>query len=205
MKSLKEKSPYALDTGVVSATSNIDIVLLSATIGPAGKGIYQAGQKLSQGAGALALVISNVHLPKLAYISHNQKKFRAQATKSIITMIACGTSLSALLLINPTALISTLYGETFKQLAPLIPLFAGLVFIRYVSGALGLILTAKGKQKSRVTANLLSLTILLIVAYPLTHQYGIAGMIYSQLIASATLASQYAAHIAKTISKHETT
>lgn len=189
---LRRCMPYAADQGTGKLLDNVDILIVSHALGPAAAGIYQAGQKLMLGLSAFAMVLSNVFLPRLASASNGDAtQFRSLALKMAALMTMTGLAGSLIFVVNPRTLVDFIFGEGFSALAPLMPHFAILLVLRYLAGVFGILLTALGMQSVRLLANLVSLALVLITAFWLIQQFGIGGMIYSQIAAVIVLTVIY--------------
>gem|GEM_PF-5496878 len=188
--------PYAADAGITNISSNIDVIIVSSTLGLASTGIYQAGQKLTQGMSAFALVFSNVYLPKLSKSCTNAAHLMRMSLQLTFLMLACGGIGAILLAAFPQQLVTAVYGASFSELSNLLPLFACLLLIRYINGAAGVILVARGKQKIRVAANTMSMISLILTALTLIPRIGLRGMVYSLIISSLIICVIYVSTLA---------
>ena len=190
-------TPYAADAGITNISANVDVIILSSLVGLSSTGVYQAGQKLVQGMSAVALVFSNVYLPKLSRAEHKGSVFRSNALKLTVMMVGSGAIGMALLTLFPSTLVDRLYGDSYTALKPLLPLFGLLLLLRYLNGTAGVILTAMGKQKVRVLSNALSLATLLTTSLFLVPTYGVSGMIYTLLISASVVSLFYFSTLAR--------
>lgn len=184
-------TPYAADAGVTNISANIDVIILASIMGPTIAGTYQAGQKLTQGLNAFALVLSNVYLPQLSRTDPSTASFRTTAIKLCLLMVGCGGFGALVLAFFPSEIVGFLYGRAFDALTPILPMFGLLLLMRYINGSAGIMLTALGMQKIRVIANTASLATLLAASVLLIPTYGLPGMVYSLLISAAIISSLY--------------
>lgn len=183
--------PYAADAGISNISANVDVVILASTLGLSPTGIYQAGQKLTQGMSAFALVISNVYLPKLSRLDTHGSAFRSALLQLSLLMACCGIGGSLIFAVLPSPLVDHVYGLKFAELKPLLPLFGVLLLIRYINGTAGVVLTAMGMQKTRVLSNTLSLCVLIVLSPVLISEFGLMGMIYTLLVSAIIISFAY--------------
>lgn len=182
---------YAMDQGVSNFLMNIDVVLVSTVMGSSAAGIYQAGQKLVQGYSATAMIVSNVYIPKLARSASSPSDFRRGAIVVGKYMLMLGVIGAALLGGFPDVLVRLVYGPKFESLVALMPIFALLIFLRFIGATFGLCLTALGKQKLRFFANVACLFVVFASAVPLLMLLGLEGIVWSQVISISVLMAIY--------------
>lgn len=189
---LKKSFPFATDQALTNLMSNIDVIMVSYVLGVSQVGIYQAGQKLVQGYSALALVVSNLFLPKLSrYYQVDSFKYRKIIKLCALVLLALGFSGGLLFWQGEEILVAFIYGDEFKHLVDMMPAFGLLVFVRFVSGVFGLTLVSKGKQSVRVICNSFGLIMTLTVSLWLISKHGAVGMVYSQIASVSFVMTLY--------------
>lgn len=147
--------PYGLDGLLTTAWSQLDVVLVRALYGAHGAGLYAAGQKLVQGACALAPVVGNVVVPKLSRLARiRSAQLNQTARRTSLLLIGVGAFFSLPLLLLPEALASSLFGAAYRDLGTMFRLFGIVLFLRYASAAFGVLVTSAGLQGRRVVAQI---------------------------------------------------
>jgi O-antigen/teichoic acid export membrane protein len=165
LQTLGRVLPYGGD-GLLSACWNqLDVVVVGTIFGTHTLGIYAAGQKIVQGLYTLAQVVGNVMIPRLARLAHTRsQEIIHSAPKAIRALSVVGFVLAVPLWLVPGLVSNTLFGGRFSELAGLLPLFAIILILRYISGGSGVVMTAIGKQKSRVKFQALGIATFLLGA-----------------------------------------
>lgn len=198
LATIRRGLPYAADQGVSNVLANVDVLIVSQVMGNAAAAIYQSGQKLVQGYSASALILSNVYLPRLARAAAlDSGALNKMSIKVGLCMVLVGLLGGVGLSIYSSSLVALVYGEKFQALVPVLPFFGALIFLRFCSGALGLYLTAIGKQTVRVLANGACLVIVLVASTKLIEFFGVKGMVLAQLMAVLFLLIMYVYSIYK--------
>ncbi|MEF7616503.1 oligosaccharide flippase family protein [Aquincola sp. MAHUQ-54] len=161
-KTLKKTWPYGVDGFLVSAWSQLDIVIVQALFGPQSTGLYAAGQKVVLGVIALAPIVGNIAVPRLSGLSNVAgSAFWAEAKSTALKLMCIGTVFAAPMVLAPQLVTQLLYGRSFLQLAEFLPWFGAIVLIRYSGAVAGVIATSLGKQKHRVFSQVVGLCVAL--------------------------------------------
>lgn len=130
----------------------LDTLLLAALKGSQEVGVYQAVFKVV----AVALVIPDVAvaalLPTLARLHHDAPdQWLALGGLMGKALLLVGLPIAVVMLVYPDCVVTALYGAGAFPDAPLIMrIFAGVVWIRFIAEASGLMLTTSGNQLVRV-------------------------------------------------------
>lgn len=157
--------PYGVDGLLTTAWSQLDVVLVRVLYGVQAAGIYVAGQKVVQGAAALAPVVGNVMIPKLArQASRADAELPATAARTRMLMWATGLTFALPLLLVPDFLAALLFGPAYAQLGELFRLFGVVLMLRFVAAGYGVLVTAVGLQAKRVKAQIIGLSSMLLMA-----------------------------------------
>lgn len=175
---------YLLDAIAQRSFGFLDIVMLSAVANPLAVGLYQAGQKIAQGANIFSQPFNNVFLPRLSIHAHDGNRFAHVSRKSFMLQAACGVAAFAGLTIIGPYIITLLYSSSFSQARGLMWAFGLLVCVRYISAALTIQLTALGQQKMRTQINLCCVLVLVTSGLVLGYYFGALGMILAATLAS---------------------
>jgi O-antigen/teichoic acid export membrane protein len=150
--------PYGLDGVLVTAWNQLDVVAVRALFGVQAVGLYSAGQKIVLGVSALAPVVGNVMIPHLSRLSAaaSPRFWRAAANTGAL-LCAIGGMFAIPLIAWPLPLAHLLFGHAYAGLATLLPLFGGILLLRYVAASAGVVITAAGFQARRVVVQLVGL------------------------------------------------
>ncbi len=130
----------------------VDTLLLAALKGSADVGVYQAVFKVV----AVALVIPDVGvaamLPTLARLHHDAPdQWLDLGALMGRVLLLIGLPISMVMLVYPECVLGVLYGAgTFPEAVTIMRIFAGVVWIRFIAEAFGLLLTTSGNQSLRV-------------------------------------------------------
>lgn len=184
---LKRGFPYAADTGFTNFFSQVDILIVNHYLGAASVGLYQAGMRFLQGASQFTSVLCNVYLPAIAGCGNNQEQLQRMSRKFNSQMILMGAVGWAIFSFGGEWITRLSYGEKYAELIPLWPYIGLLLFLRYVAGSQGVLLTANGSQRIRVWAQIAGLAVLLSVAPSLIKEYGLSGMLVTLQLTLVTL------------------
>ena len=164
LKMMRKIWPYGVDGILSTVWSQLDVVIVRSLYGAHVVGLYSAGQKIVQGAAAIAPVVGNVMIPKLAKLSNgplDELKVNVYVTSAL--MWGIGIALSLPLMLFPEQLADLLYGEAYNELAQLFPFFGAILLMRYAAGGSGAITTAVGLQKKRVIVQVVGLSTFLFI------------------------------------------
>lgn len=151
-------APYGFDGVLTTMWSQLDVVLVRLLYGNHGAGIYVAGQKLVQGACALAPIIGNVMIPRLsrmAAVGSEELGRTANATTAL--MWGVGLIFSLPLALFPDLIVRALFGPGYSGLEGYLPFFSLVLFFRFAAAGFGALVTAAGLQRRRVVAQLTGL------------------------------------------------
>lgn len=188
---LKGGFPYAADAGFTNFFSQVDILIVNHYLGIASVGLYQAGMRFLQGASTFAPVLGNVYLPAIAGCGGEPIQLNRLAKKFNTQMLLIGTAGWAVFSFGGEWITRLVYGEKYAQLTPLWPYIGLLLFLRYVTASLGVLLTANGAQIVRVWAQIAGLAVLLATSPWLIAELGLAGMLIALSITVTTLTLIY--------------
>lgn len=155
---------YAVDGFLTTVWTQLDLVLVNHLYGAHTTGLYAAGQRIVQGVSALAPVIGNVMLPRLATLARSADQgLNPTAVKVLLMMSLTGAVFAAPLIAAPGHLSHLLYGEKFTDLPALLPLLGALLIARFCAGGAGLVITALGLQKARVKTQTIGFSMFLLL------------------------------------------
>lgn len=194
---LRELWPYGIDGALTSIWGFLDVVVVRILFGAHIVGLYSAGQKCVQGVVALAPVVGNVMIPRLA----RQATLRAPDTWRLASyagclMIAVGATFALPLIAAPRWVVDVAFGPEFAELEHWLPWFGAILLARFTGAAFGVVLSAIGLPKKRVVGQVAALLIYLgVIALIKLNDLSPVAVLYAMLAAMTTMGSVYAAYL----------
>jgi O-antigen/teichoic acid export membrane protein len=175
---------YAIDHFLGGVFGNIDSVVLRIYVGIDVVGIYQSGMRIFQGAGQAAPILANVFLPEMArqtlYKGNNSRISYVLQLSFLIYGLVFGLVLAYF----SDLIVNFVFGESYKQLATLLPLFGLLFFVRFFAAAWGVILTATGHQGYRAKSTVIQVVFSLSVGSYLAYSMQAQGWLVAAILAN---------------------
>lgn len=164
LSTLRRAWPYGVDGMLTTAWNQLDVVAVRVLFGTQAVGLYSAGQKIVLGVSALAPVVGNVMIPRLARASaQGDPRFWRIAAKTAALLIATGATFATPLLVWPDEVAGLLFGPSYAQLTTLLPLFGVVLLVRFGGAAAGVLMTSVGLQAKRVSAQVVGLSVTVLV------------------------------------------
>lgn len=158
LSTLRRAWPYGVDGMLVTAWNQLDVVAVRVLFGTQAVGLYSAGQKVVLGVGALAPVVGNVMIPRMSRLAADaDPAFWKTAAKTGALMGFIGAAFGVPLMLFAQPLADSMFGQSYQGLAALLPLFGGVLLLRYVAASAGVVITAAGFQSRRVVVQLVGL------------------------------------------------
>lgn len=194
---LKTGFSYAIDLGLLNVYMQIDTVLIKYYLGSYAVGIYQSGAKLVQGYFALAQVLNNLYIPKIANQSGKSNDIASVFNRLLFQSIFIGTLGYFFFSVLLIEVMPRVLGSNYSELNYLYPYFGLMVFVKYLAGAFGIVLAGIGFQKVRVNASIISLIVLLLLSAALIPRYEIRGILIAIVIATLVTMAIYIAKLLK--------
>ncbi|PKO27657.1 MAG: hypothetical protein CVU32_02345 [Betaproteobacteria bacterium HGW-Betaproteobacteria-5] len=151
---------YGIDGALTTAWGQLDVIVVRALYGTQAVGIYAAGQKIIQGVSALAPVVGNVMIPKLArQAKSGDSRLQRTALLTAGAMLGIGSLFAAPMLAMPEQVSSFLFGEKFQGLGQLMPFFALILALKYLAAGSGIVITSAGLQAKRVISQIAAMAV----------------------------------------------
>jgi O-antigen/teichoic acid export membrane protein len=182
---------YAIDNLLGSAFGNIDSIVLRAFSGIDVVGIYQSGMRIFQGGAQAAPILANVFLPEMAKQAFCEEKKSRTALFVQASFLTYGLIFGIVLAYFPDQIVDAILGESYKQLAVLLPFFGFLFFIRFFAAAWGIILTATGHQGYRAKMTAIQLMFMLSLGSYLASSLHAQGWLIALILANLLLGILY--------------
>ena len=158
LPTLRRAWPYGVDGMLSTAWNQLDVVAVRVLFGTQAVGLYSAGQKIVLGVAALAPVVGNVMIPRLARASAQlDLRFWRMAAKTSALLFTVGAAFAVPLFFWPDVVAGRVFGPQYAELLTLLPLFGVVLIIRFSGAAAGVLITAVGYQAKRVSAQVVAL------------------------------------------------
>ncbi|MDD2943575.1 MAG: oligosaccharide flippase family protein [bacterium] len=187
---------YGIDGALTTAWGQLDVIVVRALYGTQAVGIYAAGQKIIQGVSALAPVVGNVMIPKLASQAKScDPRFQRTAFLTAGAMLGIGSLFAAPMLAMPEQISSFLFGNKFQGLGQLLPLFALILGLKYLAAGSGIVITSAGLQAKRVITQFVAMTVFAALITLVFHKgldikFFLMAYVFSMLV-TALLNARY--------------
>ncbi|NRR31609.1 oligosaccharide flippase family protein [Oxalobacteraceae bacterium] len=190
---LREALAYALDFALQSLFGQIDSVVLGLFLSPLAVGLHQAGMRLVLGGSQASNVLANVFIPRLAAVTGDPVLRQREGQRLQSVFLAMGLGFGMVLALGAKPITALLFGPGFAALAPLLPWFGLLFFVRFLASSFGIMLTSAGQQGFRAKANVGHWLLILGAAALLVPRYGNQGWLIAMTLGNFALAMAYLA------------
>lgn len=188
---LREAGWWAADNGMGYVASQIDGPIIAAVFGLSAAGLYQGAARFVQASLAAAVVLTNIHIPRLASAASGGPRFREE-WRMFAEFTLVGAGLAVFFVVGGPYLTHFLLGDAFAKVDELWPGFAAFVFGRYVAAAFGMSLSAHAQPAMRVAAQVGGLAALAGGFWWGLPRYGLVAGPWTLAAASAVTGIIYA-------------
>ena len=183
--------PFCVHATVGTLNMQLDTLMVQQFLGAPYVGLYQAGMRLLLGALLVADALNSVYLSAMARASHDRSELSRLAQRMTRQLLTVGLLCFGCILAAGPWVVHLLFGGRYDALAPLLPLFGLLAFIRYAGVSYGTLLTLSDRQGVRVFAVSLVMVIGLVLNALLIPRFGLAGAISSAILGHLVLYAVY--------------
>ncbi|MBO1511893.1 flippase [Metabacillus bambusae] len=186
---IKNNFSYAIHLIVGTLYFQVDSLIVHYYAGGHGLGIYQAATRIVFALLMISEVLCNVYLPKLslAFKENNEKEY----IKSIKVMFRynfiIAIALSFVIKFFPAFLVNTLFDEEFIGAIVILELLSIVLFLRFLSSALGVLLTIQNTQSYRAIAVIVALILNILFSVFLIPKFGLIGAVYANIVSNFVL------------------
>ncbi|MCP5056935.1 MAG: oligosaccharide flippase family protein [bacterium] len=178
LPTLRSALPYMATASMNLAYGQIDVALLSLVATQNQVGEYAMISRIVLVAGTFASTGAASFLPALARsFTTAAANFRRMAGTAVGVAAGLGAFGSAALAFLGPWLLVVAYGEGFATLEPLFLAATAYVLFRFLSAALGLVLTASGRQSARARSIFIGLIATLVLVLGCVPIWGVAGAV----------------------------
>ena len=153
-----------------------DDLLVAKLLGVTMLGFYQIAYRISNmPATEIAHVISQVTFPVYSKLQDNISQLRDTFLKVLLVTAFLSFSLTGLIFILAKDFTSLFLGEKWMPIVPAIQILAFAGLARAIAASSGYIFYAVGKPKIDTAFQIVRLSVLVVLIYPLTTRWGITG------------------------------
>lgn len=175
-KALHSAPPYAASELLASATSRLDIVIVSVVLGGFAVGLYSPVVNLMNAAFLAPLAVHIVMVPVLSNLFfHNFARGLRVARLTIVGLLGMGVALTAVFLAAAPLMVWVL-GESYAPSLGLLRILSLILFFKSISFAMAAILVAAGKQAKRSAAQAVAVVFNLVMNLLVVHRFGLPGI-----------------------------
>jgi len=191
--------PFGVHATVGTLNMQVDTLMVQHFLGAPYVGLYQAGMRVLLGTLLVGDALNSVYLSAMARSSHDRlelSRLGQRMTRQLLTvgLFAFGCIIAA----GPWA-VRLMFGARYDTLAPLLPLFGLLAFLRYGGVSYGTLLTLADRQAVRVVAICGAMVLGLALNALLIPRFGLTGAITAAILAHVLLYGVYVLAIRKDV------
>lgn len=186
---LVEALPYAASTLVVTATWNIDSVLLAHWRSLEDVGIYGAVLRIVLSLRSISAVILPVLFPLLAYeFQFHSERFRRTFGSALVILCWLGAAIACCLSIAGGGLLKILYGYRYLNGTPILAISGWSIMMSFIASALGVTLIAQHRIRANLGAAVLGLVVQVLGCSLLIPRWGALGCAAAAVITESLIA-----------------
>ena len=189
--SLWKGLPFGVHATVGTLNMQVDTLMVQHFLGAGSVGLYQAGIRILLGSLLVADALNGVYLSAMARSSHDRvalNRLGERMTRQLLTVGLFG--FGCILAVGPLV-VRLLFGGRYDALAPLLPLFGLLAFIRYGGVSYGTLLTLADRQTVRVLAVCGVMVLGLALNALLIPRFGLTGAVIASITGHLVLYGVY--------------
>ena len=192
VRELSEGFPYAIHVFVGNVYLNVDTLVLKEYVPLADVALYQAAMRLVIGAGMALTVMNSVLTPRLTELRHAAwPMFHRQVRQAVWILAIVG--LAGLLALSAGAPVTVrmLFGAQYLELEGFLWIFGVILFLRFIGGVYGVLLTISDRQAVRAAGVAVTLAYIVALDLILIPKHGVLAAAYVLLSAHVFLTAVY--------------
>jgi O-antigen/teichoic acid export membrane protein len=191
--------PFGLHAAVGTLNMQVDTLMVQHFLGAPYVGLYQAGMRVLLGTLLVGDALNSVYLSAMARATHDRaelSRLGQRMTRQLLTvgLLCFGCIIAA----GPWA-VHLMFGARYDALAPLLPIFGLLAFLRYGGVSYGTLLTLADRQAVRVAAICGAMLVGLVLNALLIPRFGLTGAISAAVLAHLVLYAVYVLAVRKDV------
>jgi O-antigen/teichoic acid export membrane protein len=179
--SLWKGLPFGVHATVGTLNMQVDTLMVQHYLGAGSVGLYQAGIRILLGSLLVADALNGVYLSAMARSTHDRVALTRLGERMTRQLLAVGLFGFGCMLVAGPWLVRLLFGGRYDALAPMLPLFGLLAFIRYGGVSYGSLLTLTDRQTVRVLAVCGAMLLGLALNALLIPHFGLRGAITASI------------------------
>lgn len=180
--------------GIVSfLNTQIDTLFVGKFLGVHALGLYDIAFKLANlVTSEVTDTLAKILFPSLSKIQDDPKKVKKYYLYSVIALAIPASIVVLLFVIAPSIILNALLGSEWIDAAPILSILAVYGFMRSVTGPAGPLFLSQGKPKILSLMSILNFSLILILIYPMSQLYGVAGVAMSMALSYGIIALIFA-------------
>ena len=189
---LLKAMPFGIHAIIGVLYFQLDTVLLSYFKGNSDIGYYQSAMRIVTASMVIYDVLASSYLPLIsAKIRTDYERFTAYSIALNKYMILVGGIISLSVLVYAETAVTLLYGNGYLQAIVILQLLSVVIFLRFLGGAYGVLITVSDNQRLRAIGVASSLFVNLLLNLFLIPRYGIAGAAVACIVTHVFLNFMY--------------
>ena len=174
-RTMRGSISWALDSGLGYLNGQLDALILPYLLGLSAAGVYLAASRFVLAALALAAVLSNIHIPKLASGGSPLDTLRRER-RMFLEFALLGLGFAAFFVLGGPLLTRYVLGPQYASADALWLGFAAFVAARYLAAGVGAALAARGMPRLRVGGQIIGLVTILVATWIWLPSKGLVAM-----------------------------
>jgi O-antigen/teichoic acid export membrane protein len=183
--------PFCVHATVGTLNMQMDTLMVQHYLGAPYVGLYQAGMRILLGALLVGDALNSVYLSAMARSSHDPLELSRLGQRMTRQLLTVGLLAFGCILVAGPWGVRLLFGPRYDAIAPLLPLFGLLAFLRYAGISYGTLLTLADRQSVRVVAVCIATVLGLAFNALLIPRFGLTGAISASIIGHLGLYAIY--------------
>jgi O-antigen/teichoic acid export membrane protein len=189
--SLWQGLPFGVHATVGTLNMQVDTLMVQHYLGAGSVGLYQAGMRILLGSLLVGDALNGVYLSAMARASHDPRALLRLGERMTRQLLTVGLFGFGCILVAGPWVVRLLFGGKYDALAPLLPFFGLLAFIRYGGVSFGTLLTLADRQAVRVLAVCGVMVLGLVLNAVLIPRFGLTGAVTASIIGHLVLYGVY--------------
>lgn len=186
---LGKAAPYAATGLAAVAFAQSNVVILSLIATQALVGEFTSVSRILVLASVFPQLVNLAIVPASSrvYGQSDPVRFRRLTTASLRLLTALAGAGAVLLVSVSRPLVRWIYGPELEPLFPYLQLGTLYLVFQFASGALGMALTASGRQGQRAAATVIAVVITVVLVLVLTPLFGVLGAVLALILSELAL------------------
>jgi O-antigen/teichoic acid export membrane protein len=183
--------PFCVHATVGTLNLQMETLMVQRYLGAGSVGLYQAGMRILLGAALVGDALNGVYLSAMARMTHDRAELTRLGERMTRQLLTVGLFGFGCILAAGPLVVRLLFGGKYDALAPLLPFFGLLTFIRYGGVSYGTLLTLSDRQAVRVAAVCGMMVLGVGLNALLIPPFGLTGAVISAVLGHCVLYAVY--------------